>query len=120
MIIGSEVTPLENIVRDMKSFTSGKLREAIKGNRYESRKEWMLGMMEQAGWKNSNNTNFQFWQQHNQPIELSSNKMREQKLYYLHNNPVVAGIVDKPEDYVYSSARDYYGNKGLLDIELIE
>lgn len=120
MIIGSEGTPLENIIRDMKSYTSRKLKEAIKGNRYESRREWMLEMMECAGLKNSNNTNFQFWQQHNQPIELSDNRMMDQKLDYLHNNPVVAGIVDKPEAYVYSSARDYCGIKGLLDIELIE
>ena len=45
--------------------------------------------------------------------------MMDQKLDNLHNNPVVAGIVDKPEEYVYSSARDYCGIKGLLDIELI-
>ena len=44
----------------------------------------------------------------------------EQKLDYLHNNPVVEGIVDEPEDYVYSSARDYAGKKGLIDIELIQ
>lgn len=29
-------------------------------------------------------------------------------LDYIHNNPVMAGIVEKPEDYIYSSARDYY------------
>jgi len=43
----------------------------------------------------------------------------DQKLDYLHNNPVVDGIVDNPEDYVYSSARDYCGIKGLIDIELL-
>jgi len=49
-----------------------------------------------------------------------SNKFQEQKLDYIHNNPVVAGIVDAPENYLYSSARDYAGTKGLLDIEFIE
>ena len=39
---------------------------------------------------------------------------------YIHNNPVKAGFVDKPEDYRYSSARDYAGTKGLIDIEKIE
>ena len=44
----------------------------------------------------------------------------EQKLEYTHNNPVKAEIVDLPEEYRYSSARDYCGTKGLLDIEFIE
>jgi len=41
-----------------------------------------------------------------------------QKLDYIHNNPVEAGIVDKPEEYLYSSARDYHNGKncGLLKI----
>jgi len=43
----------------------------------------------------------------------------DQKLDYLHYNPVVAGWVDEPEHYLYSSARDYAGDKGLIDIELL-
>lgn len=44
----------------------------------------------------------------------------DQKLEYIHNNPVKAGFVENPEDYIYSSARDYAGIKGLIDIGLIE
>jgi hypothetical protein len=77
-------------------------------------------MMERAGRKNSNNSDFQFWQQNNHPIELWDNYMKEQKLNYLHQNPVVAGFVSEAEAYVYSSARDYAGEKGLLNITLIE
>jgi hypothetical protein len=120
MIIGSQTHALENIVRDMKRHTSVKLKKAIEENVQESRREWMLRMMEQAGNENSNHKNFQFWQQHNKPIELYDNKIMDQKPDYLHNNPVVAGIVDRPEDYIYSSARDYCGMKGLIDIEIIE
>jgi putative transposase len=105
---------------DMKSFTSGRLRKSIAENMLESRREWMLWMIERAGKKNSNNSGFQFWQQHNQPIELYDNNIMEQKLDYLHNNPVEEGFVDKPEDYVYSSARDYAGIKGMIDVELIQ
>jgi hypothetical protein len=32
-----------------------------------------------------------------------------QALDYIHNNPVEAGIKEKPEDYLHSSARNYYG-----------
>lgn len=37
----------------------------------------------------------------------------KQKLDYLHNNPVTAGIVYQPEHYVYSSAIKYTG--GIRD-----
>ena len=51
MIIGSKKDKLEDIVRDMKKHTSSELKVAIKNNIQESRKEWMLWMMERAGKK---------------------------------------------------------------------
>ena len=62
MIISSQSNKPENIVRDMKSYTSGQLRKAISEHPQESRREWLLWMMERAGKKKSNNNNFQFWQ----------------------------------------------------------
>jgi putative transposase len=120
MIISSTKDKPEDIMRDMKSYTSNKLRQVILENPQESRKEWMLEMMHQSGMKNSNNDDFQFWQQHNHPILLDNNKIMDQKLDYIHFNPVEAGFVDEPEDYLYSSARDYAGIKGLIDISFIE
>ena len=107
LIIGTHQEKLENIMRDFKSHTSRELKKAINNNTQESRKEWILWMMERAGKKNSNNKSFQFWQQDNHPVELWDNYMMEQKMNYIHQNPVVSGIVSKPEDYIYSSARDY-------------
>ena len=46
--------------------------------------------------------------------------MVDQRLYYLHNNPVKAQIVDEAEHYIYSSAIDYVGGKGLVEIEFLE
>ncbi|HEY4651715.1 MAG TPA: transposase [Pontibacter sp.] len=119
LIIGSQQEPLQNIMRDLKSYTSSRLRKAIKDNPQESRKEWMLWLMERAGKKNSNNNDFQFWQQHNHPIELNTNFLQQQKLEYIHQNPVDAGFVSRPEDYTYSSAAAYAGEPGLLPICLI-
>ena len=49
-----------------------------------------------------------------------SNKFIDQKLAYIHENPVKAGLVDEPWEYRFSSARDYMNNqKGLLEVELI-
>ncbi|WP_317163209.1 hypothetical protein [Mariniflexile maritimum] len=65
--------------------------------------------------KSSNVKHYQFWRHNNKPIELWSNKVIQQKIDYVHNNPVEAGLVYKPEDYVYSSAIDYADQKGLLE-----
>jgi len=107
-------------MRDLKKFTSVEIIKAIKNNPTESRKKWLLQAFAEEGKQNANNTSNQFWQQDNHPIELYNNEMIEQKLNYIHNNPVKSGFVEKPEDYVYSSARDYAGIKGLIEIEIIE
>ena len=120
MIISSEKEELSPIMRDMKSFTSTKLKKLITENPAESRKNWILKILKDAGTKNKHNKGFQLWQQHNHPVLLDSNYLLDQKLDYIHNNPVKAEIVENPEDYLYSSARDYAGVKGLIDIELIE
>ena len=75
----------------------------------------MLFLFAKAGKQNSNNTNYQFWRQDNHPIELDfHSNMFEQRLNYLHNNPVEAGIVENAVDYLYSSATDYQEGKGLI------
>ena len=120
LIIGSRGNPMQNIIRDLKSFTSTQLRSAIGQHPQESRKEWMLWMMERAGKKNPNNRDFQFWQQNNEPIELNTNDLLTNTLHYTHYNPVEAGFVSNPEDWIYSSARDYAGEKGPLNIILLD
>ena len=91
----------------------------IKENPQESRKNWMLWMFEKAGRSNSNVSNRQFWQQHNQPIEIWSLKVFEQKLSYIHENPVKSGFVIDPVEYKYSSARNYANDDPtVLEIDL--
>ena len=116
MIIGSNKNNLEDIVRDMKSFTSTALRKSISENNQESRKEWMIWMMERAGKKNGNNNGWQFWLQHNKPLEIKDQDMFNKMLEYIHLNPVMAGFVIDPENWKYSSARDFSGMKGLIEL----
>ena len=120
MIIGTKGEKMENIIRDFKKYTSKAIIQAIAENIQESRREWMLWMFKRAGEKNSNNKNYQFWQQHNKPIELYDNKIMEQKLDYLHNNPVAEGYVFEPHEYKYSSAIDYAGGSGMVNVVLLE
>ena len=111
---------LSDILRDLKKFTSKKLIAAIESNVQESRKRWMLWLFRSNGQRNSNNEVYQFWQQDNHPVCLDNVEMMNQRLDYVHNNPVSEGIVNEPEHYIYSSAGDYAGIKGLLDIVLLE
>jgi putative transposase len=120
LIIGTKGNPLQNIMRDLKRHTSEELHKAIQNNNRESRREWILWMMERSAKKNDIKSGFQLWQPESHPIELSDNKMAHQKLDYMHNNPVEAGFVLKPEDWLYSSAIDYCGGKGLLGIEKLD
>jgi REP element-mobilizing transposase RayT len=121
LVVSAVNNDTSDILRDFKKFTSKQIIKAIEENPVESRKEWMLKIFKDAGEQNSRNKYFQFWRQDNQPKELYSERFTSQKLAYIHNNPVEAGIVDKAEEYLYSSARDYYNGKncGLLKLELL-
>ena len=79
-----------------KEFTSKQLAEAIEQNSTESRRECMLWMMQRAAMKNSSVSKLQFWQHHNKPIELWSIDVIEQKVKYIHENPMKAGFVLEP------------------------
>lgn len=116
LIVGTTGNPLSNIMRDLKRHTSEKLHECIVNNPSESRREWIISAMEEAAQKFSNSSKFQLWQQESHPVLLLNNNMAHQKLDYIHYNPVVAGFVAKVEEWKHSSAIDYNGGKGLLDI----
>ncbi len=111
---------LSNIIRDFKTYTSKRIVKAIIQNHKESRREWMVPLFKYYARKNSNNKTYQFWKQHNRPIELSSPKWINQKLNYIHLNPLRVEIVANPEDYLFSSAMNYIGKAGKLEIEPID
>lgn len=88
-------------------------------NMPESRREWMLRQFEFAGKYDKRITKYRFWQDKSHPILIHTAEMFEQKMNYIHQNPVKAMIVAKPEDYIFSSAMDYAGEKGLVDVVLV-
>lgn len=121
LIISAKTGNLSDILRDFKKFTSKQLIKAIRENKQESRREWMLEIFKKEGQKNSRNSEYQFWRQDNQPIELYSGAFTVQKLNYIHQNPVETGLVENAKDYLYSSARDYHSGRqcGLLEVTFI-
>ena len=86
----------------------------------ESRREWMLERFKLATETHSRNKNYQFWQLGNHAEEIYSEKFMWSKLDYIHFNPVRAGIVSNPQDYVYSSASNYVDSIGILDVEIVQ
>lgn len=118
IISSSGKEQLSNIVRDFKKFTSKEIIKEIQ-RLPDSRKDRLLRNFKEAGSKIKRITNYKVWQDGNHPVELDSNTMLEQRLLYIHNNPVANGLVFRGEDYCYSSAIDYCDGKGLLKIDLI-
>jgi len=107
----------EIILGRMKEYTSKNIAKAIENNQQESRREWMLDMFEQTAKSTSNVKHRQFWQHHNKPILLYTNEVIDQKMNYIHQNPVVAGLVIEPTHWKYSSAAYYAEEDSVLEID---
>ena len=104
MIARVQQGQLADVLRDMKSFTAKRLLELIQAEPGESRSEWLLRLFREAALGTQQNKTFMFWQKTNHPIEITHPPMLEQKVAYIHNNPVVEGLVTLPEHYAWSSA----------------
>ena len=119
LLARSKTGNLSDTIRDMKKFTAKRiLTEALSNNR-ESRKDWMKVVFEYHAKYNKRVGEIQFWTHENHAVELTSNVMIDSRFNYIHENPVRAGWVEKAEDYLYSSARNYTGIPGLIEIDFI-
>lgn len=108
------------VLKNMKSFTAIRLIDAVVNHPAESRREYILNLFEAEGKKSSSNFRFKVWQHENHPVLLNSADLFNQRLHYLHGNPVAAGFVTEPWHWKYSSAIDYMTTeKGLLDLVLL-
>ena len=120
MIVGSRgENKVSDILRDFKKFTSKEIIRTLLIESTESRRDWMLNRFEYAGKNDKKIKNYRFWQEGNDAQEIFLNDCFNQKLIYIHNNPVKSEIVNIAEDNRYSSAIDWAGGKGLLDVTLV-
>lgn len=111
----SEEEPLSNVMRDFKKFTSKQIIETIIEHP-ESRREWMLEYFRKACAHLKRKQQYKVWQTGYHAVHVYSNKFIKQKVNYIHQNPVVGKIVNSPEDYAFSSARNYAGLDSELEI----
>ena len=102
----SENGSLSNVLRDLKAHTAKQLIKAIEENPQESKKELFLKLFKYFGNKSPQNQQMQFWKHDNHPFFLYSNQMIEQKINYIHNNPVEAGFVNNANEWRLSSANE--------------
>lgn len=111
---------LASLITDLKKFTSRLILEDIDVEP-DSRRKWMLEKFRNASKSMNLPENFQVWQTSVAPvyIDLNNSNALKSQLDYVHCNPVRDRIVILPEDYLYSSAGDYAGIKGLVNVELI-
>ncbi|HEY4786479.1 MAG TPA: transposase [Bacteroidales bacterium] len=118
IIVRSLTNNLSGTIRDFKSYTSKELLKQI-ALETESRRDWMLDIFSKAARQHERNSQFQLWSHENHAEQLWSNEFICEKIDYIHQNPVRAGIVSKPEDYIYSSARNYAGMEVVLDVVVL-
>jgi putative transposase len=102
-IANSEAGSLTSVLRSIKSFTAKELMQSINENIQESRRELFQHQFSYYGKKNKK-AELQFWKHDNHPFYLYSNEMIDQKIAYIHNNPVEAGFVNEPHEWRLSSA----------------
>lgn len=106
---------LSHIIRDCKKFTSKKIINTIQ-EIGESRREWLLDKFSFEARRTQRAKNYKVWKDDNHAILLDSAQMIRQRLDYIHDNPVRQLIVQHPHEYLFSSAKDYADEKGLVNI----
>jgi REP element-mobilizing transposase RayT len=109
---------LKDTIRDFKKFTSKKIVAQIQ-NETESRREWILKLFEEEAEPSKRHKYYKFWQEGNHAIELFSEKFVWDKINYIHNNPVEAGLVKQAHEWIYSSASNYLDLESIIEVERI-
>ena len=110
---------LSDVIRDFKKFTSKKIIKTII-DEPESRRQWLLAYFQKACEHLKREQQFKVWQDSYHADHIYSNLFIKQKIEYIHNNPVKDKIVMLPEDYYFSSARNYAGLENELEIVLLD
>ena len=99
---------------DFKSYTARRIIDHLKACKAETMLKQLRYHME---FHKVGTQQFQLWQEGSHPQQIANKEMMEQKLEYIHYNPVKRGYVDDPVHWRYSSARNYAKMPGLIEIE---
>ena len=111
-MIASSENGLADVVGRFKSFTARKIIDLLVGRQ----EKFMLRQFRHAKLAHKKDRMHQFWQEGNHPVLMQNDEIMRQKAEYVHYNPVRRGYVDDPVHWRYSSARNYSGMEGLLEV----
>ena len=118
MIISSNTDELQDIIRDFKKFTSKELIKAIK-EYPESRREWLLNKFSYAACRIKKGKNYKVWKDGFHPVLLDNHIKIEQRVNYIHYNPVASEMVYHERDWRHSSYAAYEeGNSEIPNVKL--
>ncbi|MCX5889380.1 MAG: transposase [Deltaproteobacteria bacterium] len=107
---------LSQVIRDFKRHTAKEIQAVAR----QDDKLWLLKQFEFFKGGHKGESQHQVWQEGFHPQAITTEDMLRQKLDYIHYNPVRSGLVDRPEDWRHSSARNYLDQTGVLEIDLVE
>jgi putative transposase len=103
---------LSELIGRFKSFTARQIIDEMERRGYAT----MLAELRYFTARHKSDQQFQLWQEGSHPQEIQGDEMMDQKLEYTHNNPVRRGYVDESVHWRYSSARNYAGMEGLIEV----
>jgi len=109
---------LTDFIRDFKKHTSKEIVDKII-HEPESRRGWILEQLRYAGKYDQRITTYKFWKEGYHAVQLHTNEMIDQRINYIHENPVRALIVENAEDYLFSSARSFSGLSCVIKTDKI-
>ena len=104
---------LDKCVSSFKSFTAARLIELLKAHQAER----LLARLRFAKRAHKEDREFQFWQEGSHAEMIFTEPVMREKLEYIHQNPVKRGYVDQPEHWRHSSARNYQGLPGVIEVD---
>lgn len=103
---------LSTVMREVKKYSAWDIMDYLKAGGYSD----YLRTFSRAAYKTKDQRR-KFWSKRFDDAYIRNDKMLESRVNYIHQNPVKAGLVTRPEDYKYSSARNYLlGDHSVLDV----
>jgi putative transposase len=117
----AEATTPAYFERDFKKYTTPAIFKMIEME-MDLRRHWMFQHFEEYGKSLRRIEKFHLWQNCSAPLHIDSQQPGAlmEHITHIHENPVREKIVEHPEEYLFSSAKDYAGMTGLVKVKVVQ
>jgi REP element-mobilizing transposase RayT len=111
--LNHKLDTISDVMRDIKKYSAWDILEEI-----AKTDKHLVNIFNTAA-EGYSNQKKKFWMSRFDDEVIRNEGMYWTKLHYIHNNPLKAGLVDRPEDYKYSSARNYIlDDHSVLEVDI--